>query len=671
LGAVVAFESKPGVGLDYNGKIDLDGVNLRPEGLPWGIGGLRGSLIANPDAVSARDMITGEFAGGRVELLGAFDMKTEAFSAAGAVTGVEFESALRELLPHAVSERIPDEVFETWVRDAGVAVTMSGRVSVVAEPGKAIGFQAVVDVPRLRFAHPRLSEPAILSAKATITPDHVSFDAGSVEWAGATVRIEPAVLPFDPAEPWGAALTINHLVMTHALRDLLPPMIRRQWDLFNDPTGVLDLQVVLHKDEGEGGRIHDHVVVAMRDGTAAFEDFPYPLRDLNGHWEVIDGYLANASFKAVNDQTDIEIAVQMAPYQGMPGRRYVIRGRNAPFDRDLYDALPATYQKLYKPDELSGMFDLDLIIHYVRAQGERPGWSHFETLVNVHELKLAKEFSAEMRDGRIVVEDASVVKDDVTLAGSARIGELTIGGVPLRDVRTTFESRNDLIALNQLIAGCYGGKLTGTLRVEPRDEWLDLRPFVGWLYLTDARVEQIAEGKQAEPVTGNLSATTSFHGVIGANSDFEAFGAMALRDATIGELPGILSPLNLLLLKKITAPAFNSMEMSYVIEGDVLVAREINLLGSWISLYGKGTVDKEGKVDFVFVPEIGPRLPKIPGLNDFLMFVKGNTIPIEVAGAYNDPVLRLNPILSLTRVVQRLFLSLIPEGVLGKEGDKK
>jgi hypothetical protein len=670
LGAEFVVESVPGASLDYSGKVDLDGVNVKPDMLPWEIKDLRGSLYVRPGSISAREMINGEFAGGRLETMIAYETATQAFSGVVGVNGASVELTPSAVLPKSMSERIPKEFYDEWVRDAALAGAVDSRISFLAEPGKEIQYEAFVNVPRLQFTHPRLAGPAMVTGNATITPGRASVGAAEVEWAGATIRMEPAVFPLGAEEPWEAALTISNLTLTHALRDILPPRVREAWKVFNDPAGVLDVKAVVRKESGVA-RLHDHSVISIRDGTAAFEGFPYPLYDVNGHWEIVDGHLTVVAITAVNGRAKIEVSMQTTPYEGMPGRRFVIRGRDAPFDRDFYEALPPSYHDLYKPEELSGRFDLDLVIHFILPQGDQPGWSHFEALVNVPEFNLARDVTTVMRDARIAVEDASAVTDDVRLVGSARLGELTIEGVPLRDVRMEFNSRKEYVELSRFIAGCYDGKLTGTLRVDPRDEWTNLRPFSGSMYLSDARVEQITEDRQANPITGDLSAATTFRGTVGENADFHAIGAMAVRDATIGELPGILSPLNFLVLKKADEPTFNAMELSYVIEGDKLVAEEINFLGSLVSLYGKGTVDKEGKVDFKFIHEFGPRLPKIPILNQLITFIKSNTIPIRVEGAYNDPVLRLNPILSLTRVVQRVFLSLVPQRRLGGEGEKQ
>jgi hypothetical protein len=118
--------------------------------------------------------------------------------------------------------------------------------------------------------------------------------------------------------------------------------------------------------------------------------------------------------------------------------------------------------------------------------------------------------------------------------------------------------------------------------------------------------------------------------------------------------------LNLLQLRGLHAPAFHALEMKYRVEGGRVVADEFNLIGSIFSLYGKGSLDKDNKVNFKFLPEVGPKTPYIPGISEFVRFIKGAVIPVSVEGNARDPVWQLNPALSLTGTIQKLVAEIIP-----------
>ena len=132
--------------------------------------------------------------------------------------------------------------------------------------------------------------------------------------------------------------------------------------------------------------------------------------------------------------------------------------------------------------------------------------------------------------------------------------------------------------------------------------------FRGQLFLTDASVRDIIQGTDIKGMSGRLNAASEFSGSLSNPQNFSATGAMTIREGQIGALPGILSFLNLLQLKRLGAAAFNDMELSYEIKGSTLIANELDLLGTLISLYGSGTMEKDGKqMDFKFRVEIRPQ----------------------------------------------------------------
>lgn len=671
LAAELSIESTEAAGLDYSGRLDLQGVSVKPDMIEWGVSNLSGSLYVSPESISTRGPITGDVAGGRLETMVAYDPASRSLSGISQLIGAEVSVLAAEALPREWAAHVPADVYRDWVKDVQVAATLNSRVSFSTSPGADVEYQAYVDVTRAHVAHPRIHEPVIISGNLTITPKELMIGAAAVEWLGATAKLEPSTFSLKPGKPWEVSFTISDLALTPSLRDFIPEQGRKFWDMFKDPTGILDVKALVHKSGEPGSPVGSDVMVTVHDGASAYVHFPYPLTQVKGFCEVIDGQLTDVFVNGVNDTGDVDIAIQGVTYEGNPAFRYVIRGRHVPVAPDLYAAFPEFIQGLYKPEDMTGVFDLDLVLHFVHANEEDPRHTHVEGLLNIDELHLSGDRNGDVRNGRIAIEDGTVSDGSVSIAGSARINELTAENVDLQNVWLTLRSQEHLIDITHFVAECYGGNVSGTLRVEPPDAWEKSRHFNGSLNLMNARVEQITGDQEVKGITGDLSATTTFNGNTARIEDFHAFGAMTIRNANIGELPGILSPLNLVVFKKLKEPAFNAMELSYVIEGEKLIANEINFVGSVLSLYGKGTINNRGELDFNFVPEFGPQTGlRIPVLDDVIKFIKSNTIPIAVAGAYNDPVLRLNPILSLTRAVQRMFFRSIPFEAPAAEGEK-
>jgi hypothetical protein len=256
------------------------------------------------------------------------------------------------------------------------------------------------------------------------------------------------------------------------------------------------------------------------------------------------------------------------------------------------------------------------------------------------------------------------------IRGRFNAAQTSFQGVRMEGLRGSFFSRGPLLRLEDLAGDCFGGRLTGNLALREDDDEAQVTggKFQGELFLTDANVEEVIQGTDMKGMRGRLNALSEFSGSLSDPQDFRATGAMTIREGQIGALPGILSVLNLLQLKKLGAAPFQEMELSYQIRGSRLIANELNFIGSLLSLYGSGTMGKDGKqMNFKFRADVGPQLPRIPlfsQLLDLLEWIKGNVIPIEVRGDYSDPVWRLNPVLSLTRWIQSGVAQLVPPDFL-------
>ena len=167
----------------------------------------------------------------------------------------------------------------------------------------------------------------------------------------------------------------------------------------------------------------------------------------------------------------------------------------------------------------------------------------------------------------------------------------------MEGLRGSFFSRGGVLRLEDVAADCFGGRLAGSLAIrgDADEAQVTADEFRGELFLTDASVRDIIQGTDMKGMSGRLNAASEFSGSLSNARDFRATGAMTIREGQIGALPGILSVLNLLQLKKLGAAAFHDMELSYEIKGSTLIAKELNFIGSLVSLYGSGTMEKDGK----------------------------------------------------------------------------
>ncbi|QQS08168.1 MAG: hypothetical protein IPK69_09190 [Phycisphaerales bacterium] len=81
-----------------------------------------------------------------------------------------------------------------------------------------------------------------------------------------------------------------------------PALVQRRMDQFMNPTGIVDAEVIVTRGdpvEGKPGRIDVEGSVEMRDGSAAFERFPYVFDQLHGRWEFDDSEIRIVNIEGV------------------------------------------------------------------------------------------------------------------------------------------------------------------------------------------------------------------------------------------------------------------------------------------------------------------------------------------------------------------------------------
>ena len=167
-----------------------------------------------------------------------------------------------------------------------------------------------------------------------------------------------------------------------------------------------------------------------------------------------------------------------------------------------------------------------------------------------------------------------------------------------------------------------------------------------------------------EPIEGFVTVSSTFRGTIADRGEFHSAGRMTVRNGKIGELPGVFAVLNIFRLHGLDAPAFHSVQLVYEMEDEKLRCHELNLLGGMFSLYGNGAVAEDGRIDFRFRPEFGPRLD-LPIVTPLLNMIKDRTLAISVKGTQQEPVWQLNPLLTIIETVRALTRDLTTAGRKG------
>ena len=546
--------------------------------------------------------------------------------------------------------------------------TVAGELEISLKPVRPATeresrIEADVTLMDMTVTHPRLATPlSKLNASAQYLRQELALGPTTAHWGQARLEIPATRIRLALSAAKSLEMKVTNVKLNQELRDLLPRSFLDRWNE-SGAAGTIDVDFKLERPEGADAPVHTHAVVCLREAQMRYVGFPYLVRDVDGRFEVVDGVFKHAEFAGGSGDARIRLTIDPQPSGQLHGVRDVLHVVNGRLDRDVRDALPKGFQLLWDALKPEGALNLDLVIdRYWRPEGGGD-ISRFTADAVLPALSLQAGVPMKIAGGRVTIEEGHAdASGKVTVSGRIQFDDARLEPVRLDHLTAAYRLVGQTLTIDEVDAGCYGGRLSGSLLIPGApngDSGIAADEFRGSLILAGASVVKITEGTEIKNIAGRLNATSTFSGSLVSPEDFSAIGAMTIREGKIGALPGLLAPLNLLLLQRLRAPAFTELELAYEVRGPTLKAHEINLLGNVLSLHGEGTVEKGGKVNFRFIPEIGPQIPRIPGIQDVLDAVKGIVVPITVQGDPNDPVWRLNPILSLTRAAQKALMELI------------
>src|SRR5690606_22055489 len=109
-----------------------------------------------------------------------------------------------------------------------------------------------------------------------------------------------------------------------------------------------------------------------------------------------------------------------------------------------------------------------------------------------------------------------------------------------------------------------------------------------------------------------------------------------VRDATMGELPIMVSLFKVLRNRAPDTTAFNGIDAQFRVVGKNLQFEQLDILGDAISLKGKGTVGFDRQADLVFYSYMGRHEINIPVVRTMLGQASANLMQISVTGPIDN-----------------------------------
>ena len=491
-----------------------------------------------------------------------------------------------------------------------------------------------------------------------VTESYVRLSNMRGEHAGQPVRMSETVIPFAREAPYELRIKAASVPFDDELYRALRSDAQRWWQILN-PSKSLGIEWRLYQLPGELYS-REQLMLDLSGAQIMWKKLATPI-SLDAGTVVsnesairISGLRGRCAGATLSLSGILHVPVENSPADldfGMWGVR---------FGKKVKQALPEKYHALWDRLDPKGFFDLRVRLAIEPLKDNKVRTFAYHGQVAFQEAHFSCGVDIDKATGTVYFQGTATGHDNIDVKGNVALKNVILDNKRITDLRARFTQKADLLELQKVRGECYKGLITGGASIHGVGK-KGVTKFYSYFRLRDLNIGELTKASPipVEHMEGILGAENSFSGE-GDVNQLRGYGSIQIRKGKLGELPRLLGLMNLFRLASINAPAFHSADIKYEVSGDHILVRDISLKGDVLSLHGKGEVTN-GKLDFRFVPEVGPRLPLIgtimdkTRINELIRILKNRLIPVKLKGSYADPIWRLDPLTSVARTVQGIF----------------
>lgn len=436
-------------------------------------------------------------------------------------------------------------------------------------------------------------------------------------------------------------------------------------------TGSVNAQVDIAMRLGvdKSPRLRVQAVPIGEEFSIRANSFPYRLDKVSGSIDYEDGRITVKDFTAYHNQTLLccQINGMSIPGTGWKASLTKVAVDRLKVDRDLIEALPEFMRKNLTSLNLNGPLHyrgkIDLNYNY---KNQIPLSAQWSGEIGVQEVSINKGISLRGICGGITTA-GYIVNGEFYSEGQLAIESALWNTIQFSNIKGPYQINNTQVflgtgapeVLRQIFpkerntfqrpiqSGIDGKPQSLTAKVFGGDFYTDVVLLSGdiprfslFASLQNARLEQCGELTQSERLMGKLNLSVNLWGVNGDMNSLSGRGVLWLKEADIYHLPTVVSMLKLLSIKEPSQNAFSDAEAAFRIAGPHLFFDKFNLRGDAISLYGKGEMDFNKRVNMSFYTLVGKGDYYIPLVHDVFRGVSKNVMRVRLEGPINQLQIR-------------------------------
>jgi hypothetical protein len=488
-------------------------------------------------------------------------------------------------------------------------------------------------------------------------------------YAGARVVISGKARPTTEGTRVDLTLTGRNVPLDDTLAAAFanPRMnLRPIWEMFH-PGGRFDFTAEVNHTDRQPAPADYDIFVRHAGATIRPTFFPLELTGLSGSFRLTRGHVEIGPYVARHGPT--RLALGGGYVQFGEGWHFAdlhdLKADPLPMDAPFVAALPHGLQLVHHALEPAGTLTVDLDRLVIDHPPELPGPAkppvvYWDGRVTFADATLHTGVAWTGVTGQIASQGRYRGQLFDGVKGHISLAQATVFNQPLAGLEaeaSIIPEQPNVLRLGLGRGQLYGGRLSGEGRVEfgaGLDYKIDLKAI-------GVRLEDIARqnhiGKNAQ-LNGLAKAELYLHGTGNGANELEGGGNVHVPNGRMYNLPLVLD-----LMKPITAlhvpdgTAFEEAHAEFQIHGKQVQVQRLDLLGSAISLGGKGEMDLDGShlaMDFYAVwGHVAQMLPA--GVRDVPSWLSKNLLLLEARGQLGGQMtVRPKPVPALVDPVRQL-----------------
>jgi len=180
----------------------------------------------------------------------------------------------------------------------------------------------------------------------------------------ARITVNGWIAPLDSSSEVRLSISGQDIWLDGPMRAALPPDAREAVAMFDAPAAPLrlrgNIEASIHRPLGQHQKARFEVRLDVREGQAAFEHFPYPLRELSGRMVVHNDRVEVKGMSARHGEAAVSIEGVVLFGHGRPTEpRLTVTARDIAIDEELLAAVPEEQARWLRRLGLRGRLDID------------------------------------------------------------------------------------------------------------------------------------------------------------------------------------------------------------------------------------------------------------------------------------------------------------------------